>query len=131
MGRAERAIGDAAADPDNYHRQPGQADIVTNLLKSPHHDKRNDGIHQRPETGQRESRGDTDHVLFTDPGIDKLLRMTLPEPVENDCSDIAGQQDDAVVAYRRFLERGNEGVSHAPCSSSCNARAYSSADGQR
>ena len=103
MAHAERSVTDAAADPDQFHIRVGICHVDLALLITSRGEKTRgrDRICFFPAFCK--TCGNTDQILFCDPGLHELLRVVLSKRCERSASSgIAAQRHDIFICFCRF-----------------------------
>ena len=95
------AVVHAAADADDAHRQLVQDRAVAHELVAAHRGERGDRVDVGRVAGLGEAGRDADHVLLGDAGVPEAVGVALGERLEHGEAEIAGEQDDPLVASRR------------------------------
>ncbi|MPM49287.1 hypothetical protein SDC9_96016 [bioreactor metagenome] len=126
VGNAQRAIGHAAADDDDFDIGMVIADVVANLFQAAQCRKIRNRIGDRDVARHRHAAGDTGHVLFGDAAVDETVGKLRGERLDFAISDIRQNHVNAAVAPRCGQQLFVECLPHRCASTSRNARSKSS-----
>ena len=116
MRAAHDAVTIPASIANQNHRQPVQADIVTDLFKRSSEHKRSDAVDPWTQSLTRQSGRNGDHVLFGDAGIDESWTQRIPQWLQRAISQIAREENQ--FAAMLFAEKSvSKCLSHASSTS--------------
>jgi hypothetical protein len=97
VGAPHHPEGVAAAIADQAHGQAVRADVVADLFEGPRVDERGDAVDPWGETRIGEARGDADHVLLGDAGVDEARPHRLAQRLKGLEAEIPSQEDEVRV----------------------------------
>ena len=89
------------------------ADVESDLFEAPDGDEGGDRVGHRPKVAHRQAGSNAHHVCFGNAAVVEAIREALLERVENSISDIAREEDNALVESGQIFDFTGEGVSHA------------------
>ncbi len=103
MSRAQRAVADAGADADDFHRIVAVRDVIFNLLERSRREKARGGDGENFFPARRQSRRDADEILLGYPDFDDLLGQRRAKGSE--LAGAAGIASDCENISIRFCHR--------------------------
>ena len=122
VGDPCRPISETAAHCDDAHLELVQMRAVAHLLEGTERCEGRDGVAVRPESLERESGCDTEHVRLGDANVDEARRMRVGEFLDDHESQVTGQQHQTRVGAGELGQLVDDCFSHAAAASSRRAR---------
>lgn len=82
---------------DQYRAHVLVAEVQLELLEGPLHEEAGEGVHHRPQTGERQTRARPDQELLADADVDDTVRMAAPSVLETGQTDLGEDDGDARI----------------------------------